>query len=145
MYTTRLIYASVAKETLTKADLADINAVAGANNRMRGITGLLCFGGGAFLQVLEGNRAAVNTLYRSVIRDPRHTWCELLECVPIESRSFSDWSMQCVVWEQLSGPTRDSLVLRYSGFPEFDPRAMTGTQAYEFLRAMGDLERHRAA
>jgi hypothetical protein len=35
-----------------------------------GITGVLCFSAGIFLQVLEGGRSAVNELYNHIVRRP---------------------------------------------------------------------------
>ncbi len=49
-----------------------------ANNPALGITGVLCFSEGIFLQVLEGGRSAVNRLYNRIAADPRHTDVELL-------------------------------------------------------------------
>ena len=37
------------------------------------MTGVLCFSGEIFLQVLEGGRAQVSKLYNRIAADPRHT------------------------------------------------------------------------
>ena len=41
-----------------------------ANNPSQGVTGVLCFSEGIFLQVLEGGRSAVNQLYNRIAAGP---------------------------------------------------------------------------
>ena len=53
MHTIRLIYASDAREDLRYRDFMAIMDSAAETNRERAITGLLCYGGGQFLQALE--------------------------------------------------------------------------------------------
>ena len=43
-----------------------------AANPLHGITGVLCYSEGIFLQVLEGGRSAVNRLYNRIVADARH-------------------------------------------------------------------------
>jgi len=56
----RLIYASRAADTDAGAATESILAQSRAHNPASGITGILCHGGGIFLQALEGGRAQVN-------------------------------------------------------------------------------------
>ena len=35
-----------------------------------GITGILCYGGGIFLQAIEGGRNQVNAWYSHIVKDP---------------------------------------------------------------------------
>lgn len=64
-----------------------------ARNLRLGITGALLFNEGRFVQILEGEKAAVLDVMESIKRDSRHTDIEVLppRCVP--ERTFSQWSM----------------------------------------------------
>ena len=64
-----------------------------ANNPRLGITGVLCFSEGIFLQALEGGRSAVNQLYNRIASDARHTQVELMSYEEIGERRFAGWSM----------------------------------------------------
>lgn len=143
MQLTRLIYASHARPELGYDELKQIIATATEHNEENGISGLLCYSAGAFLQVLEGRRIAVNRLYNRITRDPRHTECEILSCGPTETRSFIDWSMKMISWDEAYTPQRRALVLRYSGMSVFEPWTMSGEQAHGFLRELGELERRK--
>jgi hypothetical protein len=74
----RLMYASRAVPALDQEELVTILRQSKANNPSTGVTGVLCFSGGIFLQVLEGGRSAVNKLYNRIGADPRHTDVERL-------------------------------------------------------------------
>jgi hypothetical protein len=143
MQLTRLIYASHARPGLGYAELNAIITVAAARNEENGISGILCYSAGAFLQALEGRRPAVNQLYNRIVRDPRHTDCEILSSGPTDTRSFIDWSMKMVSWDEAYTPQRRALVLRHSGMSVFEPWTMSGEQAHGFLRELGELERRK--
>ena len=72
-----LIYRSRLSPGCTSAELTRIVAKAQRRNAALALTGILLFDGEHFLQVLEGPDSAVNTVYASIIRDPRH--CNLIE------------------------------------------------------------------
>ena len=59
----RLMYASRAEPSINHDELLAILKKSKANNPGIGVTGVLCFSGGIFLQVLEGQRVEVETLY----------------------------------------------------------------------------------
>jgi hypothetical protein len=63
------------------------------NNRRSGITGLLVAGGNRYMQVIEGERPAVERLYATIRRDQRHLAVTTLLDRPVLIRSFADWSM----------------------------------------------------
>lgn len=63
------------------------------NNARTGITGMLLYGNDTFLQVLEGEAAAIDELVAKIRQDPRHTNIQLLHRRPIERRQYADWSM----------------------------------------------------
>ena len=63
-----------------------------------GITGVLCYGGGIYLQALEGGRKQVNDLYTLIVKDPRHKDVVLLhyeEISPSVALVVGPWA-KCV-------------------------------------------------
>jgi hypothetical protein len=89
-----LIYVSSAtRELMTRDGLADLMRTCRANNEAAGVTGLLLYAGGNIMQVLEGDRDAVETLYDKIGRDPRHKHPTRMIDFGIKERQFADWSM----------------------------------------------------
>ena len=68
----RLMYVSRASDSVNQNELVAILKKSKANNVGIGVTGVLCFSAGIFLQVLEGGRSAVSALYNKIATDPRH-------------------------------------------------------------------------
>jgi hypothetical protein len=68
----RLLYASRAAAPPTLAIVDEILQQSRRNNPQRGITGILCYSGDLFVQVLEGGRDEVCELFDTIVRDPRH-------------------------------------------------------------------------
>jgi hypothetical protein len=66
------------------------------NNPKRDITGVFISHSGWFLQVLEGSAANVNSLFKVIEEDPRHSDFLLLRFNAIAARDFSDWSMASI-------------------------------------------------
>jgi hypothetical protein len=137
----RLIYASVAREGLGYDDLMSILRVASPRNRSLGISGLLCYGDGAFLQVLEGERTRLNQLYAGIMRDARHTNLILLGYSEISARDFSEWSMKMINWDAAPNAKRRELHARHFDGQEFLPSSMSAAQALPFMVALADQER----
>ncbi len=89
----QLIYASAAFEDFSHEDLRQLLATARRNNTALGITGMLVYQDGSFLQVLEGEEVSVMPLYEKIKSDTRHTKHVLLSKSEVEETSFGDWSM----------------------------------------------------
>ncbi len=90
----QLIYVSAATQPFGDAALRALVAHARPYNHARGLTGLLLHSEGLFLQVLEGEKAAVRELYyERIARDPRHAHLRLLADGPAAERIFPDWSI----------------------------------------------------
>jgi len=118
----RLLYASRAKTLLGDHELAVILKQSRENNPAEGITGLLCYTDGIFMQVLEGSRAAVNARYRLIVEDERHSSVTLMHYEEIGERQFAGWSMGQVNLSRLN----PALVLKYSETVRLDPYSMSG-------------------
>ena len=118
----RLMYASRAVAAVDQEVLVAILRKSKANNPALGITGVLCFSEGIFLQALEGGRSAVNQLYNRIAADARHTGVELVCYEEIGERRFAGWSMGQVNLSRLN----PALLLKYSERPALDPFAVSG-------------------
>ncbi len=118
----RLMYCSRAVEAATPELLNTILHKSRANNPARGVTGVLCSCGKIYLQVLEGGRAEVNTLYNKIIADPRHKDLTILCYEEIDERRFAHWSMGQVSLNRIN----PSLLIKYSERAELDPYAVPG-------------------
>jgi hypothetical protein len=118
----RLLYASRAVPAIDHEELVTILRQSKSHNPTVGVTGVLCFSGGIFLQVLEGGRSAVNRLYNRIASDPRHTDVEVLLYEEIGERRFASWSMGQVNMSRLN----PSLLLKYSATATLDPYAVSG-------------------
>ena len=119
----RLLYASRAAKNLDAAGLASIVKQSKANNPKIGVTGVLCFSDGIFLQVLEGGRNAVSGIYNCIASDPRHTDVVILHYEEIMERHFAGWAMGEVNLSRLN----PALLLKYSETATLDPYKVSGT------------------
>lgn len=88
----RLIYSSEGVD-ITEEDLAAILKSSNENNVKHEITGILMYGQGQFVQVLEGPMDEVKKLYLKIEKDPRHQNTERLLEEEIEDRVFGQWAM----------------------------------------------------
>lgn len=92
----RLVYASKANTGSESVDsvLPEILNQSRRNNEPKNIGGVLCFGDGCFFQCLEGERAAVESLYDRLLEDDRHCEVTLLSKRPVRQRMFRLWNMK---------------------------------------------------
>jgi len=118
----RLMYASRAADSMDAETLAAIMKKSRAHNPQVGVTGVLCFSSGIFLQVLEGGRLPVNLLYNRIASDPRHRDVALLRYEEISERRFAGWAMGQVMMNMLN----PALLLKYSEKAVLDPYAVSG-------------------
>ena len=90
----RLAYVSKALIDPCGSAPREILDIATQRNTVLGVTGVLCFTGDHFAQVLEGDERALAQLMDSIRRDPRH---QLLREWPPEAaadaRWFDQWAM----------------------------------------------------
>nr|WP_295078201.1 BLUF domain-containing protein [uncultured Roseateles sp.] len=118
----RLLYASRANTPMDEAALSTILKQSREHNPSEGITGLLCYADGIFIQVLEGGRDAINARYKAIVSDTRHHDVILLSYEEVSERQFAGWSMGSVNLQRLN----PGLVLKYSESAKLDPYRMSG-------------------
>ena len=81
------------------------------------------------MQVLEGERAKVNTLYARIMADRHNQNVQLLSIEEITSRRFGQWSMALVYL------SKDDPMVQMS-HPEFDPYSATAKDAMSLLEEL---------
>ncbi|MFN3926269.1 MAG: BLUF domain-containing protein [Pseudanabaenaceae cyanobacterium] len=135
----RLIYSSYAVPNLNYPDLRDIMEKSEQNNQQIGLTGMLCYGDGMFLQILEGGREAVNRTYQRICNDQRHYNLEIIECVEVEHRLFPVWSMKTVQLGSYYPERVKELLLKYSPSTTFLPQRMSTSQCLHFMLELRTL------
>ena len=88
----RLVYSSAATTPFADPELVELLAVARRNNERMGVTGMLLYAEGTFLQTLEGDAEVVLELYERIELDPRHGDVRILLREEGE-RAFGRWTM----------------------------------------------------
>ena len=124
----RLLYVSRAVNTSPDA-IESILTQSRQHNPVTGITGILCYGGGIFLQAIEGGRQQVSDLFGHIQRDERHKDVALLHYEEIFERRFGGWTMGQVNLSKLN----HSILLKYSEKPELDPYSVSGKVSLALL------------
>ena len=127
----RLIYASRAMDPKPEV-IEEILAQSRQFNPATGITGILCYGGGIFLQALEGGRMAVSELYGHIQKDARHKDVVLLHYEEIAVRRFGGWTMGQVNVERIN----TNILLKYAERVELDPYSVSGTVSLALLEEL---------
>jgi hypothetical protein len=88
-----LLYCSQATQPFGEEQLADLLEHSLGNNERQHITGLLCYGNGHFVQMLEGGSPEVEGLFARIARDRRHHQVHVLSRGVGPVRRFADWRM----------------------------------------------------
>jgi hypothetical protein len=104
------IYASSATVRLSQHDLLELLKKARLKNEAQGLTGMLLYRDGTYLQYLEGQRADIDGLLKRLREDARHKEIRILREGTVPERLFPDWSM---AYKNLAG-LRKSQVPGYS-------------------------------
>ena len=125
----QLTYASRASRVISTDDLDGILQASQRNNARVGVTGMLCFANGIFLQQLEGDRSEVNRLYHRILGDARHRDPEVLDVHEISSRRFASWDMGSLA----PIAANRHIFLKYSRNASFDPYGMSSSSLRAFF------------
>ena len=128
----RLLYVSRSVKAETPEETESILSSSRQHNINNGITGVLCFGGGIYLQAIEGGRKQVNALYTHIVKDPRHQDVVILAYEEIAERRFGGWTMGHVRLDKLN----PSIVLKFSETPELDPYGVSGKVSFTLLEEL---------
>jgi hypothetical protein len=88
-----IIYCSAARADFEEAQIPSILERSRTNNGARHVTGMLLYIQRSFFQVLEGESATVDAVYKKIEIDPRHHRVTRIIAEPILRRSFGEWTM----------------------------------------------------
>jgi hypothetical protein len=88
-----IVYVSAAIAPFSEEQLAELLAKSQANNSAVGLTGMLLYRDGQFMQALEGDDDAVRRVYDVVAADDRHDRVRTILEEQISTRRFPEWSM----------------------------------------------------
>lgn len=98
-----LVYTSTASHPLRETALTHLLAQCRDLNSERGVTGMLLYRGGRFIQVLEGAPAVVTALVETILRDARHHDVKVLLRESLPTRRFADWTMGYEAFRETGG------------------------------------------
>lgn len=105
----QLAYLSAARRPFSLGSLTELLRSARERNHAQGLSGVLLYAEGSFLQVLEGPASAVRSTFSSIERDRRHYRLLQVFDDDVAMRSFGDWSMGFV-------DGRDPRLVKLGGF-----------------------------
>jgi hypothetical protein len=88
-----LAYVSSATRLLSADELHELLETCRAINAARQVTGALLYQDGNFMQVIEGERDVIETLYETITRDSRHRNLTVLIRGTTPEPQFGAWSM----------------------------------------------------
>lgn len=137
-----LLYLSTATSLLSDEEIINILNTSRSFNQKHSITGLLLYHQGSFLQVIEGEKDIIHSLfYKKISLDKRHEGIILLLDEQTNERSFSEWSMGFKQianndWSELEG------YLDLGNTKKFNKIANSGTpEVITIIKSFSDVNR----
>ena len=124
-----LTYMSTAVRRFSREELLDLLQRSRTRNEADGLSGMLLYRDGAFMQTIEGPREAVLATKARIDRDPRHEGVVTLISQETPAREFDGWSM---AFRDISG-----LSIEEPGYHEFMNAPITTAR----LRDVSDAAR----
>lgn len=88
-----ITYVSTAIHQFRESTLLDLVSRCQANNKRLGVTGILVYSDGNFMQVIEGPDLVTHALYERIKLDVRHHDVTTVHSQALERREFQGWSM----------------------------------------------------
>ena len=89
----QLVYVSSAVAPFSPGELVSLLEKSRSRNKQIGISGMLLYHDGNFMQLLEGEEEQVGKTHSRIVQDPRHRGCLTLIHGSIAERTFPTWSM----------------------------------------------------
>jgi hypothetical protein len=89
----QIIYSSAALAPFGERELTELLTLARVNNGRLGVTGMLLYHEGSFLQALEGDEAVLDALFAKIGKDKRHHRVVTLMRREIEAPQFDQRKM----------------------------------------------------
>ncbi len=117
-----LIYLSAAKTPFSDKELLHHLENVREKNKLNDITGILMYADGNFLQLLEGTKAQVETLFKTISADKRHHYITKIKEGYETERFFPDSPMA------FYSPHHEE----YASFLELDTMNVKDLEKYQF-------------
>lgn len=142
----RLLYMSRAQRALPPAELLMLCSRFAAANERIDVTGVLVYAEDRFLQVIEGDHAAVGMLLERIAQDPLHTDLIIAFDEPAAARLFAGWHMGSLQLQDRRPPTP----AEWAALPRRLPRLLgdgggTREGIEQLIRALPSLLERSAA
>jgi hypothetical protein len=134
----QLIYVSVPAIDVAEAT-AQFLINAQHKNKLEGISGMLISSPKFYIQIIEGDREAVNTLFNKICNDPRHTKPTIVRYCETRSREFEDWSMLHISFNEL----QSHFVAAIIKHEHITPERLSGVSALSVIRRLAAIIRVR--
>ena len=134
----RITYISTESHKLTSEDLLAILGKCNENNPRLGITGMLIYGNGTFIQSIEGDEEVVKNTISKISADARHKDFKVLSEENTEKRLYDEFNMG---FERLTEDSLSTITsLKSLSLRQFNSQFLSkNTQVVEDL-----LQRHRS-
>jgi hypothetical protein len=116
-----IAYVSTASKLFDSAELREMLKESNKRNKEAGITGMLLYKDGQFMQVLEGPGEVVSETFSRISKDPRHHGIMVLLKGAVQELRFPGWSM---AFRDLNLPDHQDV----PGFSEFLNTPLTGKE-----------------
>ncbi|GAA4277204.1 BLUF domain-containing protein [Aquimarina mytili] len=97
-------YVSTSNPNVSDIDITQLMDYVKTQNCLLNITGILIYSDGNFLQVLEGAKEVITTLFEKIKKDPRHYNIIKMLDKEISDTSFSDYHSSFTVISDHDGP-----------------------------------------
>lgn len=88
-----LLYVSNATSPLKQEEINHLLSKSSKNNKNVGVTGMLIYRMGFFIQLLEGEESSVRALYTKIEKDSRHRDSSIVLEFTDNARLFPQWYM----------------------------------------------------
>ncbi len=132
----RLIYRSRSRQPVDWQLIQDILASSESSNQENAISGVLIATTSHFLQMIEGDFAAINALFMKIVRDERHSEVQLIGFDCIENRLFEDWAMHGIGIFDFNVSIIKPLLKKYGAE---DGQLRIPTESWQALSLIADL------
>ena len=93
------------------------------------VTGVLWFDGTHFLQLLEGSKDAVNTVFRRIVNSRSHADIDIICFERADKRTYGDWAMSYFGSQSHNRKVAEN----YAGGPDMDLRLLSSNTLLEML------------
>lgn len=141
----RLIYTSVQSTGFGRSDFELLCEHASRNNLALGVRGMLLCNDHEFMQCLEGQRNAVGSVYKKIVKDSRHSDIRLLVSETTQEYLFENWSMMGLAIKPKSVLSGKPIAYTLLDHRLYRPWKSLGVAAsdliYEYAKVKSELEK----